>query len=266
MTDHPHTPPNNPRGNPHRTTAYPRHSAGLAKRRARVRGCGVPATVWFAPHPETPATAETRNDTHRREPHPWTLAEIIRQFTAPGQTYTIARIAEQADDIETPVTRHRREPAPENYFDGDCEIGDNSGSDALVALIPGESDGPGRPWPLGAPRDALTARLAQHIEFAHRALRDGGILAIQIPRPTPGPGFRDDTGTTITTVRDKGFAYLQHIALVDSLIAEEGITPALPQADLDAFWAARAQGLRVHARSHSDLLVFGKTGKADPRD
>jgi hypothetical protein len=265
MTDHPHTPPNNPGGNPQRDTTHPRHSASPAKRRARVRGCGIPATVWFTPHPEDSVT-ETRSGAHQHEPHPWTLTEIIRQFIRPGQAYTIAHIA---DGTETTVTRHQGEPMPESHDGADSETGKNDGSDALVAVVPMESgvdDSGERPLTRGVLRDAFAAGLTQHIDFAHGALRDGGTLAVQIPRPAPGPGFRDDTGHTIKTARDKGFAYLQHIVLVDALIDDEGITPALPQADLDTFWAARAQGLRVHARSHSDLLIFRKTGKADPLD
>ena len=268
MTDHPHTPPNNPGGNPRQSTTHTRRYANPAQRRARVRGCGVPATVWFTPHPETPTAAESENHARQREPRPWALTEIIAQFTTPGQRYTIARIATLADRIETAVTRHRRGPMPQGHSGGESETADDGDFDALVAVIPVESGGGddgARPSIREVLRDAFTARLAQHIEFAYETLRDGGALAVLIPRPVPGPGFRDDTGSTIKAAREKGFAYLQHIALVDSFIADEGITSALPQADLDAFWAARAQSLRVHARSHSDLLVFRKTGKADPR-
>lgn len=268
MTDHPHAPGNNPGANPHRNTGYTRHRISPSKRRQRVRGCGVPATIWFTPRPESPTLAETQNNAHRREPGPWALAEIIRQFTAPGQKYTVARVAEPADGVETTVTAHRREPAPESGGDGDCEAADAGGFDALVAVIPTESnDGEERTRARDVIQDAFAARLAQYIEFAHGTLRDGGILAVQLPRPAPGPGFRDDTGNTIKAARKKGFAYLQHIALVDSHIADdEGIIPALPQEDLDALWTARVQGFRVHARTHSDLLVFHKPAKADLLD
>jgi hypothetical protein len=268
MTDHPRDPGNNPGGNPLGNTSYPRHRVAPAKRRQRIRGCGVPATVWFAPHPETPILTALQNDAHQRDPGPWALAEIIRQFTAPGQKYTIARVAHPTDGVETVVTAHRREPAPESSSDVNAETSDTSGFDTLVAVIPEEPyNGQECKRARDVIQEAFTARLAQYIEFAHGTLRDGGILAVQIPRPAPGPGFHDETGNTVNAAREKGFAYLQHIALVDSHIAhDEGIIPVLPQEDLDAFWTARAQGFRVHARSHSDLLVFHKLAKADILD
>lgn len=266
MTDHPHIPGSLPERNLHRQTGYPGRRTGPAKRRQRIRGCGVPATVWFTPRPESTTLGETRNNAQQCEPGPWALAEIIRQFAAPGQQYTVARVAHPADGVETTVTAHRRESAPESG--GDCEAAQAGELNGLVAVIAAESnDGDERNNARRVIQDAFTASLAQYIEFAHRTLRDGGILAIQVPRPAPGPGFRDDTGKTIKAAREKGFAYLQHIALVDSHIADdEGIIPALPHQDLDAFRAARAHGFRVHARSHSDLLVFHKLAKAEPLD
>ena len=262
MTDHPHTPGKNPGANPHGSTGYSRHRTTPAKRRQRIRGCGVPATVWFSPRPETPTPTETQDNAHQREPESWALAEIIRQFTAPGQKYTVARVAHLADSAETTVTTHRRES------DDDGETTDTGWFTALVAVIPAETnDSKEKTTSRDVIQDAFTARLTQYIEFAHGALRDGGILAVRLPRPAHGPGFRDDTGNTIKAAREKGFAYLQHIALVDSHIADdEGIIPALPPGDRDAFWAARAQGFRIHARSHSDLLVFHKPAKANLLD
>ena len=136
-------------------------------------------------------------------------------------------------------------------------------------MIPAASDGDcggARRRHGTTPGQAFLARLQHHIDDARGHLADGGTFAVLLPRPRPGAGFADDTGAAIQAVREGGFIYLQHIALVDAFIDHEGITPALPQADLDAFQSARAAGLPVHARSHSDLLIFRKPGKAELLD
>jgi hypothetical protein len=264
MTEHPHTTQNNPIE--HRTENITEHTTGPgtkdtpAKRKQRVRGCGVPASVWFAPHPETPTTHSAPEDSHGHDG--WAVAEIVRQFTGPRQYYTIARVTMPVDGEEVDVYGYRRN-AEYTRTEDRWELSKRE-RDVLVAVIPvdpaddGESGAAQRSSQL---RELFAAQLASHIECATGLLAEGGTLAIQLPRPHPGVGFADGTGRAIETARKCGFAYLQHIALVDSYIDHEGITPALPQADLDAFYAARAQGVPVHARSHSDLLIFRKTEK-----
>lgn len=264
MTEHPHNPPSNPvqhnAENTIKNTASPDKAATGTKRKQRIRGCGVPASVWFTPHPETPATGNNREDSHDHDG--WAVAEIVRQFTRPGQYYTVVTVSMPVDGEEVEIYGYRR-GAEYTRSEDRWELSERE-HDVLVALIPvepadaGEHGAAQRSSHL---RDVFAAQMATHIEDATRLLADGGILAIRLPRPRPGTGFADGTERAIATARRCGFIYLQHIALVDSYIDHEGITPALPQVDLDAYYTACSQGVPVHARSHSDLLVFRKPEK-----
>lgn len=272
MTESPHNPPNNCGGNsPRNTGTRSRNRNAPTTRKQRIRGCGVPATVWFAPHPQSPHADAAPHPTDPHETLDWALAEIIRQFTTIGQHYSIIRIPapESLDEpvLEGTITRHRRAAKEELPF-GDGEVSLRVGFD-LVAVTASPDREPDydaefeeRDW--RAMPDGMT--LAALIKGAKRTLADGGILALQLARPRPGHGFRDQTGAVIAEARRTGLAYFQHIALVDAFIDHEGITPDLPDADLDAFYTARAQGVPVHARAHSDLLIFRKPGKADLLD
>lgn len=271
MTENPHNPPANSGGNSPQNNPQSSGGNAPAKRKQRIRGCGVPATVWFAPNPETPGTETAPNTARPLEPRDWAVAETIRQFTTVGQHYCVIRVS-APDAIHDPVlegtiTRHRR-TAEEGATSGDAEASLRVGFDLVVITAsPAEqhdydADLAERDW--RAMPDGMT--LAALIKGAKRTLTDGGILALRLPRPRPGHGFRDETGTAITEARRSGLAYLQHIALVDAFIDHEGITPDLPDVDLDAFHSARAAGLPVHARAHCDLLIFRKPGKADLLD
>lgn len=271
MTELLHNPPNNPGGNTTENTSHSDAKNTPAKRKQRIRGCGVPATVWFTPHPEhrphDPATAESGRTAGACGPtQEWAVAEIVRQFTTLDQHYSIIRVPAPAS-LNSPIKRgsitrhHRSTEAGVPSGDSDTEI--RAGYDLVTILAidradRGDTTGFGiRDWS----ELPIPESLAALIKGAKRMLADGGILAVRLPRPTPGSGFRDDTGDAIAAARRGGLEYLQHIALVDSYIDHEGITPALPQADLDAYWSARAQGIPVHARSHSDLLIFRKPEK-----
>jgi hypothetical protein len=272
MTELLHNLPNNPGGNNTANTTHSHEKNTPAKRNQRIRGCGVPATVWFTPHPDNhphdPKTAHTdSNDTGTcGRTQEWAVAEIVRQFTALGQHYSIIRIPApsylHSQIHRGSVTRHRR-TTEAGVPSGDGETATRTGLDLVAILAIDREDHGGtagfgiRDWSALPNRTSLDALIAG----AKRMLADGGILALRLPRPNPGTGFRDGTGDAIATARRSGLAYLQHIALVDSYIDHEGITPALPQADLDAFWSARARGVPVHARAHSDLLIFRKPEK-----
>jgi hypothetical protein len=273
MTENPHNPPDNSGGNSLQNN--PRSSGGNApaKRKQRIRGCGVPASVWFAPHPETRTTEAAPDTDPLLEQRDWALEETVRQFTSVGQHYGVIRVP-APDAIDDPVltgtiTRHRRTADEADAAgDADADASIVVGFDLVVITASNAEefdyavDRAERDW--RAMPDGMT--LAALIKGAKRTLGDGGILALRLPRPRPGHGFRDETGTVIAEARRSGLAYLQHIALVDAFIDHEGITPALPKADLDAFHSARTAGLPVHARSHSDLLIFRKPGKADLLD
>lgn len=274
MTELTHNPPNNPGGTTTENTSDSPEKNTPAKRKQRVRGCGVPPTVWFTPHPDNhpldPATGRSAPDAGASGgTQEWAVAEIVRQFTTLGQHYSIIRIPAPnylTNPIrEGSVTRYRR-TTEAGVPSGDCETSDRGGFELVAILAINRTDRAEstgvviRDWSsIPGPAPSVEALIAG----AKRMLADGGILALRLPRPTPGAGFKDGTGTAIDAVRRAGLAYLQHIALVDAYIDHEGITPALPQADLDAFWAARAQGVLVHARAHSDLLIFRKPAKDD---
>lgn len=256
MTQHPHNalpdtggahPGTNGRTTP--TTTRP-------ARRQRIRGCGVPPTVWFAPHPDVPKPTD---DTGVQSLD-WALAEIIRQFTTPDQNHLVSQLAYpgclggNTGYEHTPG--HLRTDDPIATADAVFET-----RYALHVVIPVPSDGDcggERRWHGTTPGQAYLARLEHHIEDARDHLAEGGIFAVLVPRPRPGAGFADNTGAVIAAARDGGLTYLQHIAVVDAFIDDEGITPTLTESDLDAFYSARAAGLPVHARAHSDLLVFRK--------
>lgn len=90
-----------------------------------------------------------------------------------------------------------------------------------------------------------------------RVLRPGGVLAV-ITASTPGPGgLRDDPGEAITTVRAAGLVYAQHIVALHAPIRDGQITPASG----DGARPGEVAGLAaVHARAHSDFLVFTQPG------
>ena len=269
MTELAHNSPNNPGENNTENTTHSHDSNTATKRKQRVRGCGVPPTVWFTPHPDNhphdPTAGRPGSDTGTQE---WAVAEIVRQFTAIGQNYSIIRIP-VPNYLNSPVLRGSITGHHRTTEDGipasDAQASGRTGWD-LVAILAidredrGDTTGFGiRDWSRMDNRTSLESLIAG----AKRMLADGGILAVRLPRSTPGPGFRDDSGAAIDAARRSGLSYLQHIALVDSYIDHEGITPALPQADLEAYWSARAQGIPIHARSHSDLLIFRKPEKDD---
>lgn len=247
-------------------------------RRQRIRGCGVPPTVWFAPHPDNhthdrleETTDRTGPDSpceSRREYREWAVAEMVRQFTGTGQHYAIIRAAVEDRRVPDGAITRRRRASDAGGLSDDGETSIRAGYD-LVVLIGSEDEFPADNGDDDAYFEHLEWRdkgpgpdlLVSLIKGAKRMLADGGTLAVQVPRPRPGAGFSDDTGDVVKDARRAGFVYLQHIAVVDSFIDDEGLTPALPQADLDAFHAARADGLPIHARSHSDLLIFRKLSK-----
>lgn len=283
MMKQPHNPQNIPSRVPQGTATDSDAGRSRASRKQRIRGCGVPATVWFTPHPDSPHHDVQKEKTNsawpasqgpwRRDFRPWAVAEMVRQFTAADGHYAIIRACLQ-DARHLPdraITRRRRSTA-EGDLSGDTTTTIRAGYD-LVVVVESDDEFPSSEQDshdefaadedreLQDRRVPIPEPLTVLIKGAKRMLGDGGILAVQLPRPTPGAGFRDGTGEVIKDARCAGFTYLQHIALVDSFIDHDGLAPLIPQADLDAFWAARSQGLTVHARAHSDLLIFRKPEK-----
>jgi hypothetical protein len=92
-----------------------------------------------------------------------------------------------------------------------------------------------------------------------RVLRPGGVLAV-ITASTPRPaGLRDDPGEVIAAARAAGLVYAQHIVALHAAITGGQLTPGPPGAPRPDETAGPPA---VHARIHSDLLVFTKIGTA----
>ena len=88
-----------------------------------------------------------------------------------------------------------------------------------------------------------------------RVLRPGGVLAV-ITAGTPRPGgLRDDPGEVIAAARAAGLVYAQHIVALHTAITDGQLTPGPPGAARPDEAAGHPA---VHARIHSDLLVFTK--------
>lgn len=264
MTQHPHSVPGTS-GDAHPgTSGRSTSNTNRPARRQRIRGCGVPPNVWFAPHPDTHQTTE---DSGAQTPD-WVLAETIRQFTTPDQNYLVSHLAYPGCLGGKAGFEHKPGFVPPTDPIAAAEA-DFATRYALHVVTPVPSDGDcggQRRWHGNTPAKAYVARLEYAIETARDRLVDGGIFAVLVPRPRPGSDFADDTGAVIGAVRDGGLDYLQHIAVVDAFIDDEGITPTLAEADLDAFYSARAAGLPVHARAHQDLLIFRKPEQDDDLD
>ena len=90
-----------------------------------------------------------------------------------------------------------------------------------------------------------------------RVLRPGGVLAV-LTASTPCPGgLRDDPGEVIAAARAAGLIYAQHIVALHAPITGGQITPAPPDAARPGEGTGPAA---VHARAHSDFLVFTQPG------
>lgn len=90
-----------------------------------------------------------------------------------------------------------------------------------------------------------------------RVLQPGGVLAV-ITASTPHPGgLRDDPGEVISQARAAGLVYAQHIVALHAPIADSQII--LPPGDTARPGEVAALA-GVHARAHSDFLVFTQPG------
>ena len=88
-----------------------------------------------------------------------------------------------------------------------------------------------------------------------RVLRPGGVLAVITASTRRPGGLRDDPGGAIAAARAAGLIYAQHIIALHAAITGGQLTPGPP----DAARPDEADGPpAVHARVHSDLLVFTK--------
>jgi hypothetical protein len=127
--------------------------------------------------------------------------------------------------------------------------GNPEAGQAALAIIGGGEPAPGEP---AADPGVLYAA-------CQRVLRPGGVLAV-ITASTPGPGgLRDDPGEVISRARAAGLVYAQHIVALHVPVTGSQIAPA-PGPGGAARPGEVAGPAAVHARVHSDFLVFTQPG------
>jgi len=132
------------------------------------------------------------------------------------------------------------------------EAGNPEAGQAALAITGG-----GEPAPPRACPDERAAGPGVLYAACQRVLRPGGVLAV-ITASTPGAGgLRDDPGEVITRARAAGLVYAQHIVALHAPISGSQITPAPGGAARPGEVAGLAA---VHARAHSDFLVFTQPG------
>ena len=132
------------------------------------------------------------------------------------------------------------------------EAGNPEAGQAALAITGSGGAAPARACP-GEP----AAGPGELYAACQRVLRPGGVLAV-ITASTPGPGgLRDDPGEAITQARAAGLVYAQHIVALHAPIRDGQITPAPGDAARPGEGAGPAA---LHARAHSDFLVFTQPG------
>ena len=246
---HPH------RNQPAHNSIAPRNQA----RGRRTKGTGLPNTVWLAPTP--PGTEKDPSPSHAGIaidgilPH-WALARLIAEYSHPGETALVADFSRGSG--------HRcfRSGFEERHLNLE-RTATTSDIGLVIALIshpPNTRKRSGEP--AGArPADSLPDGVRPVVSGAGRALEDGGILAVALASPQPGPEFTDRTGSVIHTARREGFSYLQHIVIVDAPVRGERISAPPSGPARCALRLIRHTGIPVHARTHLDVLIFTRSGK-----
>jgi hypothetical protein len=126
------------------------------------------------------------------------------------------------------------------------EAGNPEAGQAALAITGDGEPAPGEP---AADPSVLYAA-------CQRVLRRGGVLAV-ITASAPGlGGLRDDPGEVISRARAAGLVYAQHIVALHVPVTGSQITPAAAAVRPGEMAVPAA----VHARVHSDFLVFTQPG------
>jgi hypothetical protein len=246
-------------------------------------GLGVPVSIW--PHAPVPASgrgpgpgcALGASCTGRGRGSGPDAAQIITAFSRPGELVVIpgardgvlvaaAAAAGRRVLGLAPGPRSRQRvlaclggvdarlrPLAEVRPGGPAlllEAGNPEAGQAALAITGGAEPSPPCPGEPAADPGVLFAA-------CQRVLRPGGVLAV-ITASTPGPdGLRGDPGEVISRARAAGLIYAQHIVALHAPITDGQITPAPRDADCPGEGAGPAA---VHARAHSDFLVFTQPG------
>ncbi|MGH3224539.1 MAG: hypothetical protein ACRDPY_38640 [Streptosporangiaceae bacterium] len=222
-------------------------------------GIGVPVSVW----PATPAPGLAPG------PGP-EAAHVITAFSRPGELVVIPAAGTGALLAAAAAAGRRvlglfAGPAACHAAGLRLDWDLDPAARPLAQARPG---GPGLLLEAGCPEAgraalAITGRGSPSAsvlyEACERVLRPGGVLAV-ITASTPRPaGLRDDPGEVIAAARAAGLIYAQHIVALHAAITGGQLTPSMPGG---ARPDETASPPAVHARIHSDLLVFTKIGTA----
>jgi len=225
---------------------------------ASAPGIGEPLSVWPAtPDPGPPPGCGPQ------------AAHVITAFSRPGELVVIP--AGTGAMLSAAAAAGRRVlglfPGPAACHAASSRLDEDLGP-AERPLAQVRAGGPGLLLEAGCPEAgqaalAITGRGgpgAGGVLYAacERVLRPGGVLAV-ITASTPGPGgLRDDPGEVTAPARVAGLIYAQHIVAVHAAITGGQLAPGPPgTARPDEAGGPPA----VHARIHSDLLVFTKPGE-----
>lgn len=244
-------------------------ATGAAASGRPIRGAGIPANFYLAPLDENPAYyAENRDLPYGTSALPaWAANRVIAEFCPDHALTAIIDHGTSGNptQIRTRLFTPRHFPGTGTILDTVTDPNPGNGASrgaASLALAILHQDT--APQEISAETDTENAdgdwlaRIGPVLQAARAVLREGGVLAVPVPRPTPGPGFTDPTGAIISAARSAGFSYLQHIVLLDAAIDGETLTAALPQELLADLAIARQFDTPVHARIHTDLLALTK--------
>lgn len=231
---------------------HPQADAATGTSRApRTKGIDLPTTVCFT-------TRGTSNWTHAETGSgngvlpDWAVSHLIDEYLQAGHSAIL---------LETRRPEKLQAAFPQFGSAAHRDYGRFGTGPTGLAVIEGRPR-PSRTVTVQTNREAAprsgVGELLEILDQVRFLLVKGGIVAVALERPAPGPGFADVTSQAIDVARRAGFFYLQHLAVIDAQVTGDQIaapTDAVVLAD-----AARIDGgTRVHARIHHDVLVFTNT-------
>ncbi|MEY9861418.1 hypothetical protein ABH935_007059 [Catenulispora sp. GAS73] len=233
---------------------HPAITAGRAtaggNRPPRTKGIDLPTTVCFN-------TRGTSNWTHTQTGSDngvlpdWAVSHLIDEYLRPGYSAIL---------LETRRPKNLKANFQQFYSPARREYGRFGTGPTGLAVIEGRPR-PARVSVQGYRESSQRSGVGELLGIVNQVrslVVNGGIVAVALERPAPGPGFTDVTSQAINIARRAGFLYLQHLAVIDADVTGDAIaTPA--DAVVLADVARQDSGTRVHPRVHHDVLIFTNT-------
>ena len=234
---------------PHTTSSTP-DTPNTEHPHRRTKGTGIPATVWFD-RDWAPDDDEQLDREHAGRVLPdWAVDRLLEEYRPDDHAVAYAAYAPAPTYGEYGCDRsaHHDIEGPETVGLAVIEFHPPHTAEEFRArnLDPRQTDAPG---------EYLRSALAE----THNILIRNGIAAVALSH-SRGTRFTDRTGEVIAAARAAGFAYLQHLVVIDAPVAGDAI-PVPPRAAWPAKIAVESAGTRVHARVHHDVLIFTRTSK-----